>query len=175
MRPQEACSLLDSDVDIENAVIAIRETKFLKNRLVPLQASAAKALAEYKKQRDVCRKNSGDDHFFLSTNGQGIKLRNLEYAMQVIRLRLPSYSGKWNRRPPRLYDMRHSFACHALLEWLKAGVNVNNKMIYLSTYLGHVKIADTYWYLSGTPELMALSSKLFEDTYSTGDACHEEH
>jgi integrase len=174
MRPQEACSLLNSDLDIENAVITIRETKFSKNRLVPLQASVVKALEAYKKKRDKCRKNDGDNHFFLSTNGRKLKLRNLEYAMQVIRLQLPSYSGKWDRRPPRLYDMRHSFACYTLLQWLNTGVDINNKMIYLSTYLGHIKTADTYWYLSGTPELMAQSSKIFEDKFSKGDTCHEE-
>jgi integrase len=174
MRPQEVCHLLDSDLDIENAVITIRETKFSKNRIVPLKQSVVEALVAYKKKRDKYRKNCDDNHLFLSTNGQEMNLRNLEYAMQVIRLQLPSYSGKWDQRPPRLYDMRHSFACYTLLQWLHAGVDINNKMIYLSTYLGHVKISDTYWYLSGTPELMALSSKIFEDAYSKGDSCHEK-
>jgi integrase len=94
--------------------------------------------------------------------------------MQVIRKHLPSYSGEWKQRAPRLYDVRHSFACHTLLRWLESGVDVNNKMLYLATYLGHVKISDTYWYLTGTPELMELSSKMFGKYFYAGSTNHED-
>lgn len=173
MRPNEVCALCDFDVDLENAVITIRETKFSKTRLIPLHQSAAKALWKYKILREKLRVNLNDGHFFLSTGGYEMRLRNLEYAMQIIRVKLPSCSENRNRRQPRLYDMRHSFACHTLLRWLESGVDVNTKMPYLSTYLGHVKIADTYWYLSGTPELMSLSSKIFED-YFLQEGNHNE-
>jgi integrase len=174
MRPNEVCALLNRDVDLKAAVIMVRETKFSKSRLVPLHQSTVKALVKYKSFCEKHRKNCDDDHFFLSTGGHEMKLRNLEYAMQVIRAELPSYSGKWNGRPPRLYDLRHTFACHTLLRWLESGLDINHEMVYLSTYLGHVKISDTYWYLSGTPELMDLSSKLFEEYFLQGDNYHEE-
>ena len=104
-----------------------------------------------------------------------LALRNLEYALQVIRDNLLMDKKEWNRRPPRLYDIRHSFACNTLLGWLKSGVNVDNKILYLSTYLGHVKVADTYWYLTGTPELMQFVTGSFEKFfYGDGGVIYEE-
>ena len=65
-------------------------------------------------------------------------------------------------RRPRLYDLRHTFACRRLLEWHREGVDVDQAMPALSTYLGHVKVTDTYWYLSGIPELLAIVGSKFE-------------
>ncbi len=103
-----------------------------------------------------------EQHFLIVTGSRKLVLRNLEYALQVTRSNLLIGRNQWNRRPPRLYDIRHSFSCKTLLGWLKEGINVDNKIIYLSTYLGHVKVADTYWYLTGTPELMEFASGSFE-------------
>ncbi len=66
------------------------------------------------------------------------------------------------RRPPRLYDIRHSFACHTILRWLENGEDVNQKIYLLSVYMGHVKPADTYWYPTSTPELLASACERFE-------------
>lgn len=100
---------------------------------------------------------------------------NFEYALKTIRGKLLKGTTQWNRRPPRLYDIRHSFACHTLLKWLKSGIDVNHKILYLSTYLGHVKVEDTYWYLTGTPELMQFASGQFEEFfYENGGDNREE-
>lgn len=108
------------------------------------------------------------------TGGKQLKLRNLEYAMQLIRTVLLPETQNWVNRPPRLYDIRHSFACHTLLKWLKNGIDVNAKILYLSTYLGHVKVADTYWYLTGSPELMDFASYSFECFFYGNDGKHDE-
>lgn len=108
------------------------------------------------------------------TGGNNLVLRNFEYAWQVIRVSLLTDTNKWNGRPPRLYDIRHSFACNTILRWLNEGIDINNKILYLSTYLGHAKISDTYWYLTGTPEVMTLLTNNFENYFygNRGD-CHE--
>jgi site-specific recombinase XerD len=175
MRPNEICRLLVSDVDTAGKTIFIRETKFAKSRFIPIHHSVSTALSEYQSKRNVLRREFSDNHFFITTSGKALKLRDLEYAMQVARKNvqsLPSRAGK--RKAPRLYDIRHSFACHTLLRWLKSGGNVNNLIVFLSTYLGHGKIADTYWYLSATPELMAFSAAIFEKTFSVGEGRHEK-
>ena len=63
---------------------------------------------------------------------------------------------------PRVHDLRHSFAVRRLILWHEQGVGLDQRMLALSTYMGHVKISNTYWYLTGVPELMALAGARFE-------------
>ena len=73
------------------------------------------------------------------------------------------------RLPPRLYDLRHTFATRRLLEWYRDGTDIGNAITRLSVYLGHVKPSDTYWYLTGTPELLAVAAGRFEaSSYADG-------
>lgn len=165
MRPNEICKLMNEDVDLVNGYITVKETKFSKSRILPIHETTISKLKIYREDRDKLRNNYSDQHFFIMTGGKSLMLRNFEYAWQIIRDTLLTDKEKWNRRPPRLYDIRHSFACNTLLMWLQEGINVNNKILYLSTYLGHVKIVDTYWYLTGTPELMSFSTNTFEEYF----------
>ena len=175
MRPNEVCQLLDDDVDLNEGRITIRETKFSKQRILPLHKTTVSKLRSYIKDRDRLREDFRDRHFLITTGSRKLALRNFENALQITRDHLLNGEKEWNRRPPRLYDIRHSFACNTLLRWLKSGINVDNKILYLSTYLGHVKVADTYWYLTGTPELMQLASGNFETFfYGNGGISHEE-
>ena len=64
---------------------------------------------------------------------------------------------------PRLHDFRHRFAVETLVQWYRSGQDIERRMPILSTYLGHVHVADTYWYLTACPELMGLAVKRFED------------
>jgi integrase len=177
IRISEACSLEKADLDYHKSTLHIKATKFNKERIIPIHESVIAALKEYAVFRDGCYPNSITPAFFLSTGGKQLKLRNAEYAFTLIRsCLLPSGKLKWDRRPPRLYDLRHSFACHTIIRWSKEGVDVNQRLLLLSTYLGHVKPSDTYWYLTGTPELLSLSVKRFEElsiNCSPG-GCHEK-
>lgn len=174
MRPGEVCNLLDEDVDLNNGYINIKETKFSKNRTLPIHLSTTLKLKEYKETRDKLRKDYFNQHFFITTWGNSLALRNFEYAWQVVRQNLLVGAELWDRRPPRLYDIRHSFACNTILRWLREDVNINNKILYLSTYLGHAKIADTYWYLTGTPEIMGVLTNNFEEYfYGNGGTLNE--
>ena len=71
-------------------------------------------------------------------------------------------------QPPRIHDLRHSFACRRLLSWYRQGKNVHHLVAALSTYLGHGHVTDTYWYLTGTPELLAIAGSRFEQFAHTG-------
>ncbi len=171
MRPSEVCNLKDSNIDLEKGLITIRETKFAKSRIIPLHKTAILKLVSYINERDKLKNDFPDHHFLLTTGSKKLILRNFEYAFQVIRSNLLLEIKVWNRRPPRLYDIRHSFASNTILNWLKNGINVDNKILYLSTYLGHVKVADTYWYLTGTQELLQFVTRNFEKYFYGDGGC----
>lgn len=175
MRPNEACCLLDDDVDLIRGTITIRKTKFFKTRVLPLHETVVAQLETYIRLRDEARTDFSEPYLLITTGGRRLLLRNFEYALQRIRdTLLEEKGGIWNRRPPRLTDLRHTFACRTLLNWLKVGINVDTKMIFLSTYLGHVKIADTYWYLTGVPEIMEVISGNFEKNFSMKGGIRDE-
>jgi len=98
--------------------------------------------------------------FFLSDDGTAFTHKKALWAFHYLRRQLgwiqPAY------QPPRLYDFRHTFVCRRLLAWYRQGVDVHEAMPALSTYLGHVKVTDTYWYVTGIPELMNTISARFE-------------
>ncbi len=160
LRISEALHLSLMDVDLVREVLTVRETKFRKSRYVPLHPSTTNALAEYARFRDRRLPLARGTAFFLSDGGQPFPYRHALYAFQRLRQRL----GWENRagRSPRLYDLRHTFACRRLLAWYQEGVDVNWALPLLSTYLGHGKVTDTYWYLTGIPALMAIAGERFE-------------
>ena len=170
LRPSELCRLTINDVDFKEGLIYIREAKFNKERILPIHNTTITALKAYCKTRDTLCLPSILGSFFRSTSGKELKLRDLEYAMQILRASvLIQRKEKWTGRQPRLYDIRHSFVCNVIIRWLKEGRDVNHEMIYLSAYLGHVKPNDTYWYLTGVPELMNIASRAFEEFFESGD------
>jgi integrase/recombinase XerD len=163
LRISEAVRLKNNDVDFTNSILTIRETKFYKSRYVPLHSTTIKALQEYTAIRDK-KTCSQSDAFFVLNDKLPVTTRKARYAFQIIRKKLglnKSYKG----RKPRIYDLRHTFVCHRLLAWYKEGKNIDQAIPFLSTYLGHVKVSDTYWYITGIPELMSIATKRFEQPY----------
>jgi integrase len=161
VRPAEALKLARTDVDLEAGVLTIQETKFCKSRLVPLHSSATHALRRYASIRDGKVPHPFSPHFFIVDGGAPFTKSKLRTAFIRIRRDL----GWWmtpRQKGPRLYDLRHSFASRRLLRWYEEGVDVHCALPTLSTYLGHVKVSDTYWYLTGIPELMAITAGRFE-------------
>ena len=160
LRISEALKLSCDDVDLVNGIVSIAETKFHKSRLVPLDSSASKALRKYAKFRDQYHPLTKSKRFFLSETGNSLPYSTVNNNFRMLRKKLGwCIEGK---RPPRIQDMRHTFACRRLLLWYEEGVDINHVLYSLSTYLGHVKVSDTYWYLTGTPELFAVAVKKFE-------------
>ena len=161
LRISEARNLQTDDVDLKKGVLTIRGTKFGKSRLVPIHPSTRKVLADYAARRDrFLRRRPAT--FFVSGRGtrlDGAEIRRTFYVLsRQVGLRGPSDS-----HGPRLHDFRHRFAVETLVQWYRSGQDVERRLPVLSTYLGHVHVADTYWYLSACPELMGLAVKRFED------------
>lgn len=154
MRISEALDLKVNDVDLDTAVLTIRGTKFGKSRLVPIHASTGAVLAEYLERRERFLGGRSATYLFVSSRGNrldGGQVHRTFYALsRRTGLREPGAS-----HGPRLHDFRHRFAVQTLLHWYQAGQDAERRLPVLSTYLGHVHVADTYWYLSAWPELMA--------------------
>jgi integrase/recombinase XerD len=161
LRISEARNLQSEDVDLEEGVLTIRGTKFGKSRLVPIHTSTRKVLSAYASRRDVFLAGRPASHFFVSKRGtrlDGARIRHTFYDLsRQTGLRDASAS-----HGPRLHDFRHRFAVQTLVQWYRSGQDVERRLPILSTYLGHVHVADTYWYLTACPELMGLAVKRLE-------------
>jgi integrase/recombinase XerD len=149
LRISEALDLRLHDV-LPDGVLQIRRAKFGKSRLVPLHPTTARALANYLEQRR--RLSVTDDHVFLSAGNQRISSSMVEYTFRRI-LRLAGIAPS-RTRPPRIHDVRHTFATRALEQCSIRREAVARHFVALATYMGHTDIAHTYWYLEATPELM---------------------
>jgi integrase len=161
MRVSEAVALNRDDVDQEEGILFIRLTKFRKSRLIPLHESTCKALAEYASERDRIFPRLMNPAFFISERGTRVTVRTAQYHFAKVSCKVglrPPMKRYRTGRGPRLHDMRHRFATRTLIDWYRAGVNVEREIPKLATYLGHVHMRHTYWYLEAVPELLALAS-----------------
>ena len=155
MRLGEATGLDRADADLDGGVLTIRDGKFGRSRLVPLHPTVTSALASYAARRDRLCPSPAATRFFVSTAGTALRTSGVDSAFAqlttALGLRTPASR-------PRVHDLRHSFASRQLLDWHRAGADVQARMPLLSAYLGHVSPAGTYWYLTAVPELMELAA-----------------
>jgi integrase len=159
MRVNEALGLDRVDVDLERGILHIRRTKFGKSRYVPVHASTVEALKKYAEVRDRLFPAPLIPAFFISEKGSRITEWIARYTFAKISQRIGlRASAKGHGRGPRLQDMRHRFAARTLIHWYRAGFDVERELPKLSTYLGHVHVNDTYWYLEAVPELLQLAT-----------------
>ena len=151
-----------ADVRIDKGCLFIRNSKFKKDHLVPLHSTVAAKLTEYRAfVESKIGVGNDSDYFFVTSYGHRFNTRAFEYAFQLVRPLVVFNTAN----PPRLYDLRHTFACNTIKRWHEAGEDVNRKLYLLSTYMGHVKPEDTYWYLSATPELLGIAARKFESRF----------
>lgn len=151
MRIGEAIRLDCSDVDWTNQLVVIRESKFGKSREVVLHESVMHALLRYANQRCRVHPRPRSPSFFVSHVGTRLIYNNVHSTFARL-LRLAGI----HRAKARLHDLRHTFIVRTLLRWHQRGIDVDARMPALSTYVGHRDPSSTYWYVSATPELMAL-------------------
>lgn len=161
MRISEALNLAQGDVDLKHGVLRIKETKFHKSRLIPLHPSAQKAMRGYALARDRAWPSPRSDDFFVSSRGWAPAHGTVDTTFRSLCNRLGLSSNGASPRP-RIHDLRHTFACRRLLAWYEEGIDVDHAIVALSTYLGHTSVANTYWYLTGVPQLMAIANARFE-------------
>ncbi len=175
LRISEALGLLDADVDLRAGVLTIQRSKFGKTRLVPLHPSAVDALSRYRTQRARHVRTTPELPFFVASRGQlmgqPIGDRQVHRVFGELRRQL-GWVDRGSHGTPRIHDLRHAFAVRRLVLWHEQGEDINQRMLALSTYLGHVKVSSTYWYLTGVPELMGLLGQAFEryaSAWESGD------
>lgn len=160
MRVSEALAVRRGDLDLDESLLIVRLAKFRKSRLVPLHPSAVRALRRYEALRDRHSPGPSSAAFFVIDGGVALTYSKVRTAFRRIRIRLGWEHGPDRR--PRVHDLRHTFACRRLLRWHEEQIEVDTRILDLSTYLGHAKASDTYWYLSGFPELMDVAARRFE-------------
>jgi len=173
MRISEAVSLDRQDVDLKERVLSIRESKFRKSRLVPVHVTTCDALSDYAEKRDRIFPIFKSVAFFISERGARVThwaaRDNFAVVSRQIGIR-KKIKGKRIGHGPRMHDMRHRFAARTLVDWYRAGTNVEREIHKLSTYLGHGHVNDTYWYLEAVPELLELATqKLMEERKEVND------
>jgi integrase len=161
MRISEVIRLEREDVDLEEGLLTVRLTKFSKSRLIPLHPSTVERLTAYLSRRDQLHPRPSTSRFFLSNQGTPltdcmVRWTFVKLSRQIGLRKVGGSSG------PRLHDLRHRFAVTTLLHWYRTGVDVEQRLPVLSTYLGHAHVTDTYWYLSAIPELLAVTKDRLE-------------
>jgi integrase len=173
LRLGEALALDLSDVDLENGVLSVRKGKFAKSRYVALHESLRLALVRYAQHRDRLLPRRSVEAFFITERGTRIRHGMAEWTFAkvsaAIGLRAPAPPDR-HGRGPRLHDLRHRFAASRLLAWYRAGVDVERELPKLATYLGHVHVRHSYWYLEAVPELLQLATERLIDQRKGGVA-----
>lgn len=162
LRISEALALDRSDVDLREGQLTIRNTKFGKTRLVPVSKSTVAALRRYATRRDRALSVLTTPAFFVSERGWRVTnwatSYNFAKVSRAVGLRAP-VEGNRHGQGPRVHDLRHSFAARTMVEWYRAGVDVERELPKLSAYLGHTHVNDTYWYIEAVPELLQLATE----------------
>jgi integrase/recombinase XerD len=162
LRLGEARNLQVQDVDLKAAVLTIRCAKFGKTRLVPLHGSTCKALADYIDRR---KRHWGQrpvsSYLFVSSWGNRLDNGDIHRTFYALSRQI-GLRGTSDSHGPRLHDLRHRFATRTLVNWYRSNQDPERKLPLLSAFLGHVHVADTQWYLSGSPELMREAMRRLE-------------
>ena len=154
LRLSEALQLRNVDVDLKQGI-----------RQVLMHPATVKALRHFRSQRDLSVDGTDDTSFFVTARGrrrgQNLNERQVHRVFAALREQL-GWRNRGAHHAPRIHDLRHTFVVRRILLWQTQGVDIDQAMLSLSTYVGHAKITNTYWYLSAVPELMALAAATFE-------------
>jgi integrase len=175
LRVSEAVHLLDSDVDLKLGMLTVRRTKFAKSRQVPFHPSTVEALLRYRRLRNRYVEVTDDTPFFVGTRGKrlghGLSLRQVDRVFAGLRDQL-GWVNRGAHAAPRIHDLRHAFIVRRVMLWHAQGVDVDQAMLALSTYVGHAMVTNTYWYLTGVPQLMAVAAAKFESFLQAPEVPH---
>lgn len=169
MRISELISLDNKDVNLDQGELTLRDTKFGKSRWLPLHSTTQQVLYQYALKRDHQYPIPCSPRFFVSEAGHGL----VDCTVRDTFIKLSRKIGLrkiTDSHGPRLHDFRHRFAVKTLLRWYQDGADVNQHLPELSTYLGHVKVNDTYWYLTAIPELLQLALHRSEQGLQEGQS-----
>ena len=158
MRVGEAIRLDCDDFDADNGVLIVRWTKNAKTRELPLHPTTVSAMAAYLTRRDLHQPTPATPALFISSAGTRLLYCNVHSTFKILR-RHAGLQARTGACRPRIHDLRHSFAVNTLLDAYRHGHDAQHRLSLLTTYLGHVDPAGTYWYLSAAPELLGLAAE----------------
>jgi integrase len=167
LRLSEALNLELADVDLDQAVLTIRGAKFGQWRLVPIHPSTGAVLADYLKRREQFFRHPISSYVFVTRCGSRLDGGHVHRTFYTLS-RSTGIRAVGTNKGPRLHDFRHRFAVQTLTRWYQSGADPGRKMPLLSTYLGHGRVSDTYWYLTATPELLSEAARSFAAYAITG-------
>jgi integrase len=158
IRPGECYRLERDDIDLDRARLTVVKGKYGKTRQLTLQPSTVTALDTYAQHRDrLCPRPAGPS-FFVTLTGSRLTPQLAGRAFRLLAGQTGLRAGPPRARP-RLMDLRHTFAVSTLIGWYRDGLDVDARLPVLATWLGHVHVASTYWYLQASPELLALAAE----------------
>jgi integrase len=160
LRISEAIGLTQADVDFDNGLLTIRGAKRHYARVIPMHLTVTTALREYASFRDRRMPKKPEASFFIFDNGAPANRRVVLYALRSLCKQL-NLLPRSDYRKHRLHDFRHTFVVRSAMQAHRNGVDVDKQILTLSKYVGHVKVADTYWYFTSTPELMSVAAERF--------------
>jgi integrase len=176
LRIGEALALRHADVDLRHGMLLIRKAKFGKSRQVPMHPSTTEALQRYRCTLDMAGASTEPEAaFFIGTRGRrhGMPLgeRQVHRVFAGLREQL-AWRNRGNHHAPRIHDLRHTFVVRRIARWQAQGIDVDQAMLALSTYVGHAEVGNTYWYLSAAPELMAVAADRFASFVARTEVRH---
>ena len=165
MRIGEVCNLELQDVDLDAALLTIRSAKFGRDRLIALHSSTCAVMAEYITRRERhWQGRTVSPYLFVSSTGNRLDKADIRRTFYALSHQI-GLRGETDSHGPRLHDMRHAFATKTLLNWYRHDQDPDRLLPVLSTWLGHVKVADTQWYLEACPELMREAVRRLESNW----------
>lgn len=150
LRVSEAVRLRNADVDLKTGMLTVRRTKFNKSRHVPLHASALEPLRQYRRLRERWAEHTEESSFLVGSRGrrrgEHLSTRQVDRVFAALRTQL-GWRNRGAHHAPRVHDLRHAFVVRRILAWHRQGIDIDQAMLSLSTYVGHAKVTHTYWYL----------------------------
>ena len=169
IRVGEAVAMDDEDLHVHDAVIHVRHAKNNRTRVLPVTQCTLDNLLEYRTLRERLVDTTDESALFVGERGQRLSSTRAQFyfarAGQMIGLREPQSNCK-RGTGPRLHDLRHSFAVHALIDWYRDGLDIDVEMYKLSVWLGHKSPRESYWYVESVPELLALATERAEQAWA---------
>lgn len=167
LRIGEALRLTINDVDFHRKTLFIRDSKFYKDRIIPFGPKVGEHLKHYLNlRRKLFRSIKSDDPLFVTRRCAFIRNRTIQYVFLDV-LKAAEIKVTQGQQGPRLHDLRHTFAVHRLLQWYKEGIDVQNKLLLLSTFMGHINIYSSQVYLTITDDLLIEANERFYNKFGT--------
>ena len=167
LRRGELLRMMIGDYDVGEQTLLVRKSKFHKSRLLPLSADGVLQMDRYQKaRRSRCLPSPLDTPLIWNRRCGGHAYSAVGFGQVIRQLLDTARIRKPNGHLPRVHDFRHTFATHALLRWYRAGEDVQNRLPFLATYMGHVSIVSTQYYLQLIEPLVGSASERFAKRYS---------